>query len=71
MIRDTRGRGGSSRCDRCGLAFNEGYQWTGLGIPVVLCKECAEDLEESVWSYGEDKKAAERRFLERLRQIGT
>ena len=59
-----------ARCDRCGLPFFEGYQWPGLGIPVVLCKDCADDLEESVSSYGEEGRAARRRLLDRLRRIG-
>jgi len=49
----------------------EGYQWPGLGIPVVLCKDCADDLEESVSSYGEQGQAARRRLLDRLRRIGS
>ena len=67
-----RGPGGRRRevCDRCGLGFVEGFRWSGLGIPLVLCKECTDDLEESAASYGEDPEATRRRFLERLRSIG-
>ncbi len=59
-----------NHCDRCGLSFGEGYRWPGLGIPIVLCKDCTEDIEESVRSYGEDAQAARQRFLARLREIG-
>lgn len=57
-------------CDRCGLNFTEGFHWPGLGIPVVLCKDCTDDIEESVWSYARDERDARRRFLERLRSLG-
>jgi hypothetical protein len=58
-------------CDRCKLAFREGYTWPGLGVPLVLCKECTEDIEDSVRSYGEDPRAAQVRLLDRLRAIGA
>ena len=58
-------------CDRCGLLFEEGYTWPGLGIPVTLCEDCTRDIEESVRSYGEDRDAANRRLLDRLRGIGA
>lgn len=58
-------------CDRCNLPFQEGFTWPGLGIPLVLCRACSEDIEESVKSYGEDKVRARERLLERLRRIGT
>jgi hypothetical protein len=57
-------------CDRCGLHFEEGYTWPGLGVPITLCNDCTRDIEESVNSYGEDREAASRRFLDRLRAIG-
>ncbi len=57
-------------CDRWGLPFEEGFTWPGLGIPVQLCEDCTKDLEESVDSYGEDRQAASRRFLDRLRSLG-
>ena len=57
-------------CDRCGVAFEDGYRWSSLGIPLSLCKECTEDVEESAASYGEKGEAAKRRFLSRLRSIG-
>ena len=64
-------RGGRRReiCDRCGLAFEEGYTWPGLGIPVMLCDGCTCDIEESVQSYGEGREAARQRFLDRLRSL--
>lgn len=58
-------------CDRCGLGFEEGFTWPGLGIPVVLCRDCSDDIEESVRSYGEDAVLARERLLRRLRHIGT
>jgi hypothetical protein len=64
------GRGHRERCDRCGDSFDEGFTWPGLGIPVVLCRECAGDLEESVASYGEGSAAAQRRFVDRLSRVG-
>ena len=57
-------------CDRCGLSFVEGYSWPGLGIPLVLCKDCSDDIEESVRSYGEDVADRRVRLLDRLRSIG-
>jgi hypothetical protein len=57
-------------CDRCGLTFSEGFRWSALGVPLVLCKDCTEDIEESASSYGEDGDAARRRLLDRLRNIG-
>ena len=63
-------RGRRERCDRCGGAFEEGFTWPGLGIPVVLCRDCTSDLEESVKSYGEAAEPAKRRFFDRLRRIG-
>lgn len=57
-------------CDRCHLSFEEGFTWPGLGIPLVLCRDCSDDIEESVRSYGEDTIAARQRLLERLRHIG-
>jgi hypothetical protein len=56
-------------CDRCKLPFQEGYTWPGLGVPLVLCKDCTEDIEESVRSYGEDARTAQVRLLDRLRAI--
>jgi hypothetical protein len=62
----------SSRvCDRCAMTFVEGYTWPGLGIPLVLCKDCAEDIEASVESYGEPPDRGKLRLLDRLRGIGT
>ena len=65
------GRSRRERCDRCGEAFEEGYTWPGLGIPIVLCQACTDDLEESVSSYGEDAYHARLRFLDRLRGLGA
>ncbi len=64
-------RGGRRReiCDRCGIAFEEGYTWPGLGIPVMLCDACTRDIEASVRSYGEDRATARQRFLDRLRSL--
>ena len=56
-------------CDRCGLPFDEGFTWPGLGIPVQLSNDCTEDLEESASSYGEDGQATQRRFFDRLRSL--
>jgi len=58
------------RCDRCGLSFAEGYTWPGLGIPLTLCKDCTEDIEESVESYGESRQRRQMRLLDKLRSIG-
>ena len=57
-------------CDRCGHAFEKGSTWPGLGVPVVLCNDCTEDIEASVHSYGESGPAARQRLLDRLRGIG-
>jgi hypothetical protein len=57
-------------CDRCGLDFTEGYTWPGLGIPLTLCRDCTEDIEESVQSYGETGERQRIRLLDRLRQVG-
>ena len=67
---------GSSRsrakrvCDRCGFPFVEGFRWPGLGIPLVLCKDCTEDIEESAASFGEQGEAMRRRLLGKLRGVG-
>jgi hypothetical protein len=58
-------------CDRCNLPFDEGFTWPGLGIPLVLCRPCSDDIEESVRSYGEDAQAAKARLLDRLRNVGA
>lgn len=58
------------RCDRCRLSFDEGYTWPGLGIPLTLCKDCTEDIEESVASYGESRERRQVRLLDKLRSIG-
>ena len=63
-------RGRRERRDRCGNAFEEGFIRPGLRIPIVLCRDCTSDLEESVKSYGETAEAAKRRFFDRLRRIG-
>ena len=60
----------SRRCDRCGLSFDEGYTWPGLGIPLTLCKDCTEDIEASVESYGESRERRQMRLLDKLRSIG-
>jgi hypothetical protein len=57
-------------CDRCEMSFVEGFTWPGLGIPLVLCKECTEDIEDSVQSYGETGERSRVRLLDRLRAIG-
>ena len=59
------------KCDRCGENFEEGYTYPALGYRVSLCDECAQDLEESVRSYGEPPAIAKQRFLDRLRRIGV
>jgi hypothetical protein len=75
--RQNHGRSGfdltaSSRvCDRCKLTFVEGYTWPGLGIPLVLCRDCTEDIEASVESYGETGERSKVRLLDRLRGIGA
>jgi hypothetical protein len=56
-------------CDRCGLPFSEGYTWPGLGIPLTLCNDCTEDIEESVRSYGETGERSRMRLLDRLRSL--
>jgi len=62
----------SSRlCDRCDMTFSEGYTWPALGIPLVLCKDCTEDVEASVGSYGEPEKQRQARLMDRLRSIGA
>jgi hypothetical protein len=62
----------SSRvCDRCNLTFVEGYTWPGLGIPLVLCRDCTDDIEASVESYGEPAERRKIRLLDRLRGIGA
>ena len=72
MNDDTTVRRRPSRiCDRCNFPFIEGYRWPGLGIPVTLCKDCTEDVEESAASYGEDGDAGRRRLLDKLRGVGT
>jgi hypothetical protein len=53
------------------LPFQEGYTWPGLGIPLVLCKDCSDDIEESVRSYGEAPVEARARLLDRLRRVGA
>ena len=58
------------RCDRCSMSFAEGYTWPGLGIPLTLCKDCTEDIEESVESYGESRERRQMRLLDKLRSIG-
>jgi hypothetical protein len=59
------------RCDRCSMSFAEGYTWPGLGIPLTLCKDCTEDVEESVESYGESQERRQMRLLDKLRNIGV
>ena len=58
-------------CDRCQMTFVEGYTWPGLGIPLVLCKDCTEDIEASVESYGEPEERSRARLMDRLRAIGA
>lgn len=52
------------------MTFAEGYTWPGLGIPLVLCKDCTEDIEASVASYGEPPARSQARLMDRLRAIG-
>ena len=52
------------------MSFAEGYTWPGLGIPLTLCKDCTEDVEESVESYGESRERRQMRLLDKLRNIG-
>lgn len=62
----------SSRvCDRCAMTFVEGYTWPGLGMPLMLCKDCTEDIEASVESYGEAPERSKVRMMDRLRGIGA
>jgi hypothetical protein len=61
----------SRACDRCAMTFVEGYTWPGLGIPLVLCRDCTEDIEASVESYGEAGERSKVRLLDRLRGIGA
>ena len=58
-------------CDRCEMTFTEGYTWPALGIPLVLCRDCTEDIEASVESYGEPQKQREARLMTRLRSLGA
>jgi hypothetical protein len=58
-------------CDRCAMIFAEGYTWPGLGMPLVLCKDCTEDIEASVESYGEPPERSKARLMDRLRSIGA
>src|SRR5687768_16548027 len=39
VARINQGRHRRETCDRCGVAFEEGLTWPGLGLPVVLCLE--------------------------------
>lgn len=71
VARINQSRSRRETCDRCGIAFEEGLTWPGLGIPVVLCLDCAKDIEESARSYGEDEIGFRRRLLDRLRSIGS
>jgi hypothetical protein len=57
------------RCARCNFDFEEGYSWHAFGEVVVLCSDCTSDIESSVSSYGETPDRANRRFLEKLREI--
>ena len=66
-----RGALGPESCDRCGQHFSKGYRWASLGVPLLLCSDCTEDIEESVASYGEKGEVANRRFLARLRNLGA
>ncbi|MGE0653057.1 MAG: hypothetical protein AB7P12_15110 [Alphaproteobacteria bacterium] len=61
----------SRSCDRCRMTFDEGYTWPGLGIPLVLCRDCTEDIEASVESYGESPERSKMRLMDRLRGIGA
>ena len=62
----------SSRiCDRCAMTFVEGYTWPALGMPLVLCRDCTEDIEASVDSYGESPERSKTRLMNRLRGIGV
>ena len=45
--------------------------WPGLGMPLVLCKDCTEDIEASVESYGEPPDRSKARLMDRLRGIGA
>jgi hypothetical protein len=58
-------------CDRCAMTFSEGYTWPGLGMPLVLCRDCTEDIEASVESYGEPPERSKARLMDRLRNIGA
>ena len=58
-------------CDRCAMTFSEGYTWPGLGMPLVLCRDCTEDIEASVESYGEPPERSKARLMDRLRGIGA
>jgi hypothetical protein len=58
-------------CDRCAMTFSEGYTWPGLGMPLVLCRDCTEDIEASVESYGEPPERSKARLMDRLRSIGA
>ena len=58
-------------CDRCDMTFSEGYTWPALGMPLVLCKDCTEDIEASVESYGEPPERMHLRLMDRLRSIGA
>jgi hypothetical protein len=53
------------------MTFVEGYTWPGLGIPLVLCRDCTEDIEASVESYGESMERSKVRLMDRLRGIGV
>jgi hypothetical protein len=57
------------RCARCDFDFEEGYSWHAFGEVIVLCSDCTSDIESSVSSYGETPDRANRRFLEKLREI--
>jgi hypothetical protein len=61
----------SRACDRCAMTFVEGYTWPGLGMPLVLCKDCTEDIEASVESYGEPPDRSKTRMMDRLCGIGA
>jgi hypothetical protein len=53
------------------MTFSEGYTWPGLGMPLVLCRDCTEDIEASVESYGEPPERSKARLMDRLRGIGV
>jgi hypothetical protein len=62
-------RAPAPNCLQCGSRIEEGYSWQAYGERITLCNSCAQDIHESVRSFGDEPEAANRRFLDRLRRL--